>query len=402
MIDKPCNDYNENKKQNTIKTIFESAPVGMMIVDKETRIIDINYGIISINKKKYKEIVGKKFGEGMGCINSFEKGCGYSEECCNCIIRKNIEKVIDTGRERKNIEVEYKILTQKKTALKTLKINIAQVIYNNEIVYLLVVDDITISKKKSRILLDTTKKLKEAKEEAEESIIERNRFLDNMSHEIRTPLNGITGMIELTLVGKLEDEQRLNIEIAQNCVDKLLKIVDDLFDFSKMKAGEMKLSKTIFEIRSLISDIENIYTPIAVEKEIEFNCFVSENVPDKIFTDRTRLKKVIDSLLNNAFKFTPEGSISLEVKAEKCNGEKYLFFDIEDTGIGIEKKDLEKLFERFTQVDGSYTRKYSGAGMGLNISKYIIKKMGGDIFVESKKGEGSKFSFNIKFEEEKN
>lgn len=267
-----------------------------------------------------------------------------------------------------------------------------------EDMFAIIITEITDRKMAEISLYESRKKLVKAKEEAEAANIAKSEFLANMSHEIRTPINGMTGMIDLTLMTKLSEEQCNNLNTAKNCADSLLNIINDVLDFSKMEAGKFKISNTYFDLYDMINEINKIHAVRAKEKKIELITNLDKELPSTLYGDPNRLQQVLNNLIHNAIKFTEKGEVSFQiVKTSEVDENIIIEFVIKDTGIGISPENKDKLFKSFSQIDASYTRKHGGTGLGLVISKQLVEMMGGEIWVESEEGKGSTFSFYIPF-----
>ncbi|SFD98779.1 hybrid sensor histidine kinase/response regulator [Thermophagus xiamenensis] len=360
-----------------LKTITENLPVGILITDKEKKIQEINLTAATImgfdNLSDAMEFVKKRKYQQL--FQTLKKD-QYTDEAAGVTITT----------------LEERLTVEENNISRTILKNIIPVKVNHSDIMLEAFMDITAQKEIQR----REKEANKAKSE----------FLANMSHEIRTPMNGIIGATELLGQTRLNRDQQNILTIISRSCENLLNIINDILDFSKIEAGKMKIEKYPFDLRSTVDYLLDQMSFRSHEKNLELMASVDESIPSVLIGDEGRLIQVIINLMGNAVKFTQEGEVILKVDVERqARQEIILHFAIEDSGIGIPPEKIEKIFESFTQADGSTTRKFGGTGLGTSISKMLVELMGGKIWVESpnpnyawsKENPGSIFHFILPF-----
>lgn len=248
-----------------------------------------------------------------------------------------------------------------------------------------------------RDVVSQQKQLHNFEENMRDILKSKDEFTANLTHELRTPVNGIKGHVRNLKEEESDIDKKRKMDIVLKCCDNMETIINNLLDYAKLEDGKMIIDSAPFNLHELIESSISIIGSVANEKGIMLHYNISDNVPEEVVGDEFHLSQVINNLLNNAIKFTSVGSVHLEVfKTKQLGKDMELTFFVRDTGIGMSVEDMDKLFQSFTQVDGSITRTYGGTGLGLYVCKQIVELMGGNIEVESEKGKGTTFIFTVK------
>ncbi|MBI4852114.1 MAG: response regulator [Acidobacteria bacterium] len=356
------------------QAILDTISSLIVVLDRNARIIKINstcekileYTPEEIRLKNFQDLFSQsQFGKNQLIFDSIAQG-NFPQKCEYNLITKNGDK---------------RTITWVFTALLD---------NNNQVDYIICTGtDIT---ERKQAELELTK----AKKDAESATKAKTQFLANMSHEIRTPLTAIIGMTELLLSTNLTNEQKGYGKTIRTSSDILLSLINDILDLSKIESDKLELEENPFNLKKCIEQAIELISNKVNEKGLELIYKIDNNVPIMLLGDIVRLRQILVNLLSNAAKFTSEGEIVLSVdKVKKINSKYELHFAVKDTGIGIEKEKIDKLFKIFNQVDASVTRQYGGTGLGLAISKKLCEMMNGNIWVESSLGKGSTFHFTI-------
>ena len=296
---------------------------------------------------------------------------------------------------KKNLELLEKNIERERAYYK----NLEYILTYFAMAFILVLGFLVIKQilKKSKELEDITKKAKESEEEALKANQTKSQFLANMSHEIRTPLNAIIGFSDILARSDLDKKEKEKASIISKSANALLNIINDILDISKIESGKFEISKSKFKLSELLEQIVQLYSVNTKQKNIRFLYNLDQEIPHFLISDETKLKQVLSNILSNAIKFTPEnGKVLFNVNLKKLENDiATIRFSIKDEGIGISSEDQKKIFEPFSQADGSISRKFGGTGLGLAISLNIVKMLGSEIKLISKEKEGSTFYFEL-------
>ncbi|MFH1378561.1 MAG: response regulator [Planctomycetota bacterium] len=368
--------------EQRMRQIMNAIQTGIMIIDASTqRILDVNDTALALIGKEKNQVVGRECHE---FICAKKRG-----EC----------PILDEGRSVISNETHLLTASGMMPVLKTVtEVNLA-----GRDCLLESFVDLTARKaaeekleSANRQLEETVKDVQLLAEKSQSANRAKSEFLANMSHEIRTPMNGVIGMLSILEDTRLTDEQRGFITTAKNSADSLLTVINDILDFSKIEAGKLEFETIDFNLRPLLEDCADMFALRAQGKGVEFILDIAESLPDRLQGDPGRLRQVINNLLGNAVKFTEKGSVKLKASvASDTDNEVELLFEVSDTGIGMDPARMDKLFQPFSQIDASMTRRFGGSGLGLVISRQLIERMNGSIQVASEPGKGTAMRFSV-------
>jgi PAS domain S-box-containing protein len=352
------------------EALNKNSPVAVVVLDEDDKIVSGNPAFEELFGFQSMEIIGKNLDALITTNETIVDALAFTQQA-------KIHPIHGIGKRRR-----------KDGAFVTVEIFGVPVI-------------VTGKKPSTLVIYHDISELDQARKEAEQANIAKSEFLANMSHEIRTPMNGVIGMLELTLDTPLSIEQRDYLSISLQSAETLLALINDILDFSKIEAQKLELEIIDFDLRTVVEDVSQMMAKRAQDKGLELVCLIHPDLETELKGDPARVRQVLINLIGNAIKFTHQGEIVVRAEpVEDTDSMATITFSVQDTGIGIPGERLASVFDRFTQADGSTTRKYGGTGLGLTISKQLVEAMGGKIGVSSEAGIGSTFWFMISFEKQ--
>jgi two-component system, sensor histidine kinase and response regulator len=361
-----------NRQKQFFESLVHNSPTAIVVLDNEEKIISCNPAFEELYGYKSNEILGSLLDTLITTEETRVEAREYTQQ-----VRSGSGTVHAFGKRRRkdNSLVEVEIF------------GVPVMVAGEKVGTLGIYHDIT--------------ELVRARREAEESSRTKSEFLANMSHEIRTPMNGVIGMLELALDTPLTSEQRDYLQTSLQSAEALLTLLNDILDFSKIEAGRLEFENIHFSLRNAVEDVAYTLARRAQEKGLEMACLIHPDLRSDLRGDPGRLRQILVNLVGNAIKFTHQGEVVIHAEPiEETKDHVVIHFAVQDTGIGIPQERQAAVFDRFTQADGSTTRKYGGTGLGLTISKQLVDAMGGKIGVTSSPGIGSTFWFDLRFEKQ--
>ncbi|MEK7807553.1 MAG: PAS domain S-box protein, partial [Chloroflexota bacterium] len=362
------------KSEANLRDLFESSPDAIYVESFEGTVLDVNPAACILQGYHRDELIGQNVLDLVPPDERDEVWRGFQQMA------------------RGEIMLAEGFSQRKDGAKVAVEVRVGRIEYGGKPALLLHVRDIT-DRKQAEI------ELRKAKDAAEAGSRAKSEFLANMSHEIRTPMNAVIGMTGLLLDTPLTAEQRDYAETIRSSGDALLTVINDILDFSKIEAGRMELERRLLDVQGCAGSALDLLAPNAAAKGIQLVLEIEDTVPTHINGDATRLRQILVNLLSNAVKFTERGEVMVRVTVDRREGSSIILqFTVKDSGIGIPSDRMSRLFQSFSQVDASTTRKYGGTGLGLAISKRLCEMMGGVMWAESEVGKGSTFHFTLRAE----
>jgi PAS domain S-box-containing protein len=357
------------------RILFESTQSPILLYDPEDDCF-VNANPAATAMYGYSQEEFKKIGKADISVE-----LGQTEDALKRLLRSNEKThIVRQKHKRKSGEIFIVNMTSNPVHLK------------GKLYYSTIIQDVSAQVERERNLL-------EAKEAAEEASKIKSEFLANMSHEIRTPMNGVLGMLQLLQTTNIDKEQREYILTAIQSSKRLTRLLSDILDLSKVEANRLTIQSAPLDLAEVIEQTCELFKPTAQQTQIEFRCKIDPKIPSRLHGDAARLQQVLTNIIGNAFKFTKQGRISVEVDRLDTSDQSQarVLFSVTDTGIGISDDKAAQLFQPFSQLNTGYRRDYQGAGLGLSICKRLVELMGGSISMEGKPGQGTTVHFSVTF-----
>jgi PAS domain S-box-containing protein len=406
------------RERANLQVIFDTVPVGMLLIDENTQITHVNNVVAKLLGKEASEMIGHQPGNALCCIHSGAAAteCGRAAACRDCPARSAVASVLNEGREIRNVELTMRLMIGGEEKTPCFAATVTPVVMEGKQYALLALMDITERKRAENLqsqyniaLEGQRKAMEELYGAAEAATRAKSEFLANMSHEIRTPMTAILGYAELISDSldccmvcpshstcETRSENRTHAQTIRRNGEYLLEIINGILDLSKIEAGKLQIEQVACAPGAILADVVSLMRVRADAKGLALKLEYAGPCPESILTDPTRLRQVLINLVGNAIKFTKSGEVRIVARLIDHDTPKpRLACEVVDTGIGMTPQQVDGLFQPFQQADASTSRKFGGTGLGLAISKRLAEMLGGDIRVSSTPGKGSTFTLTI-------
>jgi len=382
----------KNKFIHIFKAALDRTNNPIIVINKHLNIKFTNAEFESLFSNTRKELIGTQF------LDFFDEA-----------EKLKFNEMIDSLNLNQSVKTEF-VLRNKENSKFWMILNTTK-IYNEisrQTYFVILMNDITASKFEEKYLLNSntlleskirerTAELEFAKEKAEASTKAKGLFLAKVSHELRTPLNGILGITDLLLESEINEKQTKFLNLLKHSGKNLLRLINDIIDFTKIESGKITLKESEFELFEIIDELTNLYINELKQKNLKLTIDVCDNLPIRLLGDGKKLRQILTNILGNAIKFTLKGSVNFTAICKQAEDNFVILFTIEDTGIGIPEDKFNLLFQSFSQIDDNLARSFEGSGLGLVISKEFVELMNGKIWFESQVSVGTKFFIEIPF-----